>query len=442
MKRYFVILLLFLKTPSLGAGEVLTLEDALRIAAATNPSYLAALKTRESYENKQRLTRASFMPNVSTEVSYKRATANSPTGPWLSSQTSSLMSGGKEDWESFNNYSLSLSVSQTIWDFKTYYNFEGNAHSREAAAYDAAANANSLYLSVVQSYFAVVAADATATAAESTVRQMERRLETARMQVQNGIRTPVEALRAEADLASARLSLVKAENSRRTTRKALATLLGLNPATEITVDPHATIEEIPVKDVAAAVATALQESPECRSLREKIAAARLSARAARGDFYPQFKATAGVTYTGYEFDAMEYNWYVGAAMSWNLFAGFATDTQARDADTTVAILELNLRAIEQNIRYEVENAYLVLREARERQEPARAMYDAAKAALVLAEERFAQGAGTITEVSDAQASFNQAIATLIQAKSDLETAKARVRKALGLGSRSLTAGGN
>jgi len=442
MKRYLVISLFLLGIPTLRAGDVLTLEEAFRIAAATNPSYLAALKNRESYENKQRLTRAGFMPNVSTEVSYKRATANSPTGPWVSSQTSSLMSGGKEDWESFNNYTLSLSVNQTIWDFKTYYNFEGNAHAREAAAYDAAANANSLYLSVVQSYFAVVAADATTAAAESTVRQMERRLETARMQVQNGIRTPVEALRAEADLASARLSLVKAENSRRTTRKVLATLLGLNPATEIAVDPHATIEEIPVKDVAAAVATALQESPECRSLREKIAAARLSARAARGDFYPQFKATAGVTYTGYEFDAMKYNWHVGASMSWNLFAGFTTDTQASDADTTVAILELNLRAIEQNIRYEVENAYLALREARERGEPARAMYEAAKAALVLAEERFAQGAGTITEVSDAQASFNQATATLIQAKSDLETAKARVRKALGLGSRSLTSGGN
>lgn len=425
----------------LAANEVVSLQKAFEIAAANNPSYQVARRNIETYENKRRLTRAGFMPTVSSEVSYKRATANSPTGPWVSSQTSSLMSGGKEDWESFNNYSLSLTVNQTIWDFKTYYYYESNTLWRDAAAADAATSANSIYLSVVQNYFSVVAADASARAAESVVAQMERRLETARMQVQNGVRTPVEALRAEADLASARLSLVKAENARRTTRKALATVLGLDPSTDIAVDAEATVAEPPVEEVSEAVARALRESPDCRALREKIAAARLSARAARGDFYPQFKANAGVTYTGYEFDAMEYNWYVGASLSWNLFAGLATDTQARDADNNVVIYELNLRNTEQNIRYEVENAYLALREAREREAPAKALYEAAKAALALAEERFAQGVGTITEITDAQASFNQATATLIQARTDLETAKARVRKALGLGYQELTSHG-
>ncbi len=442
MKRvfFFTAAMCGLMLP-LAGQEVLSLSDALSITATRNPSYLAAQRNITTYENKRLLSRAGFMPTISSEISYKRATANSPTGPWVSSQTSSLMSGGKEDWESFDNYSLSLTVSQTIWDFKTYYYYQGNSSYRDAAAFDAATNANSLYLSVVQNYFAVVAADASARAAESVVAQMERRLETVRNQVQNGIRTPVDALRAEADLASARLSFIKAENARRTTRRALAMLLGLDPTTEITVDPHATVEETPIEDPLAAVEHALRDNPDCRALREKIAAARMNARAARGDFYPQFKALAGVSYTGYEFDAMKYNWYVGAAMSWNLFAGLATDTQARDADNTVAILELNLRTVEQNIRLEVENAYLALREAREREAPARAMYEAAKAALALAEERLAQGVATLSEISDAQASFNQATATLIQARTDLETARARVHKALGLGYQTLTASG-
>ncbi len=422
-------------------SDLVSLQQALAIAAANNPSYQIARRTIETYENKRILTRAGFMPTISSDISYKRATANSPTGPWVSSQTSSLMSGGKEDWESFNNYSLSLTVNQTIWDFKTYYYYQSNALWRDAATAEAATNANNLYLSVIQNYFAVVAADANARAAESVVAQMERRLETARTQVQNGVRTPVEALRAEAELASARLNLVKAENARRTTRKALATVLGLDPATDIAVDSDATVADPPTEEVGEAVVRALRESPDCRALREKIAAARMNARGARGDFYPQFKATAGVTYTGYEFDAMEYNWYVGASLSWNLFAGLATDTQVRDADNTVAIHEISLRNVEQNIRYEVENAYLALREARERAAPARALYDAAKSALALAEERFAQGVGTTTEITDAQASFNQATATLIQARTDLETAKARVRKALGIGYRDITANG-
>lgn len=450
MKRYlFLLLALAFFDAPIAAAELLTLDEALQSAVTANPSYLSSVKSAEASENKQLLVRAGFMPVISSELSYKRTTLNSAPIPGASSTQDLLgmfnpsalnpnatMPKDRSESDSFNNYSLSLLVTQNIWDFKTYFNYQGAAYTRSAAELDADAAVNSLYLTVVQAYYAVLAADAVLVSVRGSVAQMEKRYETATAQVENGLRTPVDKLRAEAELAAARLNLIKATNLRLNAQKALATAIGLDPAKELEIDPASSVGDAGDDDAARAVATALAQRPDTRALKEKIAAARMTARSARGDYYPQFKANAGVSYGGYEFDAFKYNWYIGAAVSWNIFAGLATQTQAKDADAAVAILELNLRALEQSIRYEVETALTALKEAREKEAPTRTMYDAAKAALDLADQRFEQGLGTITDVSDAQAFYEQASSALIQTRYDLETAKAKLKKALGLGGRS------
>ena len=450
MKRYlFLLLTLPFFNASLAAAEMLTLDEALQSAVTANPSYLSSVKSAEASENKQLLVRAGFMPIISSELSYKRTTLNSAPIPGASSfqdllgmfnpaalNPAATMPPERSETDSFNNYSLSLLVTQNIWDFKTYYNYQGAGYTRSAAELDADAAVNNLYLTVVQAYYAVLAADATLVSVRGSVAQMEKRYETATAQVDNGLRTPVDKLRAEAELASARLNLIKATNLRLNAQKALATAIGRDPADELEIDPEANVGDVGDDDAARAVAAAIAQRPDTRALKEKIAASRLTAKAARGDYYPQFKANAGVSYGGYEFDALKYNWYIGAAVSWNIFAGLATQTQAKDADAAVTILELNLRALEQSIRYEVETALTALKEARDKEAPTRTMYDAAKAALDLADQRFAQGLGTITDVSDAQAFYEQASSALIQTRYDLETAKAKLKKALGLGGRS------
>ncbi|HOW51216.1 MAG TPA: TolC family protein [bacterium] len=447
MKRYlFLLLTLPVIALPLAAAEMLTLDEALQSAVAANPTYLASVRSAEASENKQLLVRAGFMPIISSELSYKRTTLNSAGVPGASSfqdmlgmfnpsalNPAATMPKDRSESDSFNNYSLSLLVTQNIWDFKTYYNYQGAGYIRSAAELDADTAVNNLYLTVVQAYYAVLAADATLVSVRGSVAQMEKRFETAVAQVDNGLRTPVDKLRAEAELAAARLNLIKATNLRTNAVKALATAIGLDPANELEIDPAASVGDAGDDGAARAVATAIARRPDTRALKEKIAASRLTAKAARGDYYPQFKANAGVSYGGYEFDALKYNWYIGAAVSWNIFAGLATQTQAKDADAAVTILELNLRALEQSIRYEVETALTALKEARDKEAPTRTMYDAAKAALDLADQRFAQGLGTITDVSDAQAFYEQASAALIQTRYDLETAKAKLKKALGLG---------
>lgn len=449
MIRYLSLLLSTIFALPLAADELLTLDESLESAVAANPTYLAAVKSAEASDNKRLLVRAGFMPVISSELSYKRTTLNSAPVPGASSfqdmlgmfnpsalNPAATMPKDRSESDSFNNYSLSLLVTQNIWDFKTYYNYQGAGHTRSAVELDADAAVNNLYLTVVQAYFAVLAADATLVSARGSVAQMEKRLETATAQVDNGLRTPVDKLRAAADLASARLNLIKATNLRENAVKSLATAIGRDPAQELRIDPDSRVAPVDAGDAVQAASDALARRPDARALKEKIAAARRAAQAARGDYYPQFKANAGVSYGGYEFDSLKYNWYIGAAVSWNIFAGLATQTQAKEADTTVAVLELNLRALELSVRQEIESALIAVREAREREAPTRTMYDAAKAALDLADQRFEQGLGTITDVSDAQAFYEQASSALIQTRYDLEIATARLKKALGLGGRS------
>lgn len=432
-RHFWLFAILCILALPLAAGEVLTLDEAYRTALKNSPSYLSSRRSVISSDNRQLLVRAGFMPSVSSELSYKRSTLNSAPSPWLSDAVLSTMSGDKQDSDSFNNYSLSFTLSQTIWDFKTYDNYRSADHTLQSARLDAENAANSLFLSVVQAYFAVISADASVILNRESVSQMEKRFETAKAQVENGVRTPVDSLRAEADLASARLNFIKAKNTREMAVKNLAAVIGLTPDTPLEITPDATVEDVPAGDIGPLTEQALSHRPDYRSVKEKMAASRLSLAAVSGDYYPQFKANAGFSYGGYEFDALKYNWYVGASMSWNLFNGLSTTTQRKDAENSLAILELSLRSIELSIRYELEQALVALREAREKMGPVETLFRAAKSALELADQRFNQGLGTITEVSDAQVFYQQAATTRTQALCDLEVAKARVRKALGTG---------
>ncbi|MBI5527652.1 MAG: TolC family protein [Deltaproteobacteria bacterium] len=425
-----------------GAERVLTLDEAVSTALTANPQIASARDTRSAATFKVQQARAGYLPSVAAVVGYKRATANSPAPPYISSSGASAAASassslsslvvGREETTSYDNWSASVSLNQTIYDFgRTGGAHDAAAASEQAAAADIRSVEEHVAFSVIQAYFGVLAAQESVKAARETRRQMEKHLELAHAQVAAGVRTRIDVARAQSDVASANLAVLRAENALKNGRLSLESIMGSRTRGDYTVERPAAAAAPAIGDVEQAVKEALERRPEHRSLVEKVRSLEAALRAVRSGYYPSIAANGNLGYSGYELDGMVYNWVLGATATWNFFNGFATQNAAEETRANISAAQSAIRTLEIALRQEIESANLALGEARERMTPAQALLASAKETLELAEARYAAGAGNIVEISDAQAVYTQARYGLIQTEFDIEVARARLLKAVG-----------
>ncbi len=420
-------------------GRVLTLDQALSKAMAANPSITGSRESLNAAGHKVDGSWSGYLPQVVASLGYKRATANSAASPWIDlsafgaagSSFKNVLS--RESPDSYNNLSASLSASQTIWDFgRTLGTNRAAVALQDASSADVATTIQGVRLSVIQAYYGVLATREVVKAAEETKRQMEKHLSQARIQADAGVRQRIDVTRAESDLSSSDLALLRARNGAMLAKVNLdAAMGGVGDIDFEVVDPP----EPAVLDVDTdrAVQEALARRPEFQSLGSRVKAAGAGVTAARSAWFPALAATGGVAWAGYKFNDLPYNWFVGATLNWNLLSGIPANAATEEAKANQRALQESLRSLEVGIRSEVQSAVLNYREAVQRIEPAKALLESAKQTLALAEGRYAAGAGSIMEVTDAQAIWVQATSGLIGARYDLQTARARLLKAMGEG---------
>ena len=83
-------------------GEILTLQRCIKIALKNHPSINAAQQTVRIYESRIGQARAGYMPQLTFQSDYQRV------GP-------ASLSG--QDVDPYNQYSNTLNLSQTLFDF-------------------------------------------------------------------------------------------------------------------------------------------------------------------------------------------------------------------------------------------------------------------------------------------------------------------------------------
>ncbi len=413
-------------------ADVLTLDSAIRIALESNPTVAASRASGAAAGYGVDVAMTGFLPQVTGTVGYRRATQNSASFPGAGSSTL-LATGTRTSGASYDNYSATLGLQQTIWDFgRTLGPFDAARAQDRAAAAAVRSTIEDTFLQVGQAYFLAIAARETVEAAEESKRQMTEHLAAAQGRVDAGLRPRIDVTRAQADLASADLAQIQAINAERTALISLGTAMGRPGLGRVTLARPSASEPPGAEDLEASVREAMDGRPELRQLQEQIKAAEAQVVAARGGFFPTLGANAGLTYTGYKVQDLAWNWYVGASLNWGLVSSIVqANAAAKESQENVRALKANLTGLQNSIRAEVENAEVAWREARDKQAPAQALLAAARETLELAEARYAIGSGNVTEVADAQATMVQARSSVIQAELDLEVARIRLLRSLG-----------
>ena len=287
---------------------------------------------------------------------------------------------------------------------------------------------------MVLAYYTALAAQQAVETAEDVVRQMKTHLDVAREQAAAGVRQRIDVSRAESDQAQAELTMLRARNAVELARVNLNASMGVAGRAAYRVQKPAPAPDPAPSDTDADLQTALTRRPELEGVRARSRATASLIDVAAFGYWPNITLSGGLSWQDYKFqsDPFPYNWFVGLSLTWNALSPIPVGAAVREAEATQRSTLATLRSLEIGVRSEVEAARLSFDEARAKMPAANALLASATETVRLAEGRYQAGAGGIVEVTDAQTVYTQARFGLIQAEFDIETARARLQKALGL----------
>jgi outer membrane protein TolC len=161
-----------------------------------------------------------------------------------------------------------------------------------------------------------------------------------------------------------------------------------------------------------------------------VAAAEAALRQARADHAPRVTGAAGYGYGG-EDTPLKQNYSLALLLNVPVFNGYLTTEQVREEQARLLSAKYGLDALSRQVRLQVEQTALILRDSWDQIDVRRSQVGAARENLQLATGRYEAGAGDIIEMTDAQLQADQAETALVEAFFDYNAAVATLRRAIG-----------
>lgn len=416
-------------------GELtLTLEDCLRLALERNPFYLAAAEQESGARSQVHAAAARFFPSLNAQ-----GTQTLDEKP-LELIFPSLVPGQpaqRVDVDFTRDYQLSLSFSLPLFaggrlvagykqaDFNLKATRESIRQSRQQTVFN-----------VKQAFYGYLLSREFASVAQESLALAERHHENVKNLYEVGLASKFDLLRAEVQAANLRPQLIRARNSLDVAELGLKTLLGLDLERDIAVVGE--LKFTPAEpDAESAVVAALESRPELVELAYRQRMAGEMVKMARGAYLPTLALGGAYNYWADRFNFREGTWSNYYAISLNLsvslFNGFETRAQVGQARSALRQLELTRRGTVETVKFEVRQAVLNYRQARETLLSQEKNVEQAKEAVRIAELNFKEGLATGLDVSTAQVALSQAQTNYAQALYDTAVSLAQLELAMGAG---------
>lgn len=335
------------------------------------------------------------------------------------------------------NFTASLTIPVTdifLQILPTYEATEGSVraqrHQMRVQASEVALRAREAFYAYARARGALAVARAAAEAAE-----LQERLISA--MVRAGTTAHVDLVRVQAQVAGARVAVIRAEAGTRLTEVALRTLMHA-PDEEALGVAENLLEPLPEVNGSREelVQLALERRAEMLAIRELLHIQGRQIEAAEGSRWPRFAIVGNFQILNPHprifpvRDSFEPNWTITAALSWapnDLFRGESQATQIRGQS---AQAEADIRSLEDAIRIEVTQAFENLRAARAAIEAAGAGVAAADETLRVRNEQYRAGATVVTELVLAVNDRARAQLDLINAALDARVANSQLARAI------------
>lgn len=439
MKSRILAVLALVLAPAAAAAQpevpqVLTLEDALRIARANNPEYLKVLNDEDVAASNVRRAWGQLLPSVNTSMSWNLSSNTRVTGENDFGEPVRL-----DDPVTFRSSSASQGINMGLTLFDGGQNLRELSLARaEATSAEAriASQQSLLASSVTRAFYDAVQSLRLVQVEERNLQAAQARLERTEAQFEIATANQVDMLGARRSVLEAQRQLSTQRANAEKRRLLLTQQMGVSPSTEFELDTSvpevfdpSTLSE---EDL---IARARAVHPRLREAEAAVATARARSATARGTRWPTIDASFGfnrsTSRSGFEafgeVNPLNRGWGGGLSLRLPVFSGFNTSHQIEVAETAERDAIQEQRRTQLLVEQEIRAALIDLQNAYEALQLATQIAQLTDERLTMAEEQYRNGAldflqlqQLIDENLNAQRQAVDAQFTFITARATLE----------------------
>jgi outer membrane protein len=434
----------FTKELSHGA-ESMSADQVADLAVKTAPSLTKANATAEQARQAAAQAVVAVYPRLDLIAQYTRMSPPPPYGlPFSLPVTDPVTMVTTLTPVTFpkalvNQYLLQARVSYPVSDlfFQILPRYRAAQDTARARELSVRAEAYSVALQAREAFYSYARARAALLVAHSALSQRDAQLRDTESLVKAGTLARVEQMRANADVAAARVAVARALGSVAVARTALRTLLHREGEQDIAVTEDFS-QSLPAltEDKEQLLQQALRNRSELKSLETMAGVADKNERAANADKLPKLSVAGTTELANPNQRAPNFQdkwiptWEVLGLLSWSPNDFASGDARASQAAAQRAQTLADVAALEDAVRLEVSRAYEDYQAAREAMSSALTEIGASEESYRVRREQFRAGAAVATDVIIAESDLNRARLDLINASIDLRIARARLDRAV------------
>ncbi len=423
MMRICFIVVFFLVSPvfsNLFAAEVLTLEEAYRLAMTRNEQIGIAREGLSQAEKEIDRAKSFLYPRLSTDAGYLR-------------RPDPILSGGFGVLRPESQKQFNITFEQPLYTGgRATAAYRGAKLGLKGEALALNLTTENLLFQVAQAYYEALKALKNTEIEKNEVARLEAHLKDAQNRLRVGEVTKTVVLRAEAELADARARLIRAENNQAITKDQLAFLVNSDGEFDLTEPPSLALSE---RSESEWIETARDRRDDLRRQAAEIEIAKERINVAKGNFYPSLNLEA------------QYNWidpnpqsaffitndrFAIIKLSFPLFEGKIRVAELNQSKSRHRQAILQKELLSDRISVEVRRARFDLAALTAQLDVLRAQVAFARENFTLVSRQFAVGLATNIDVLDANAVLISAERQLANTTYDRETAILQLEKSSGV----------
>jgi len=395
--------------------QVLTMEDAVKIALDNQPLILAQIGDYQAQLQNIAIKLAPQLPQLSGQWNGKWD-QNPSSVRNVTVQTRSL------------NTSATVTATQLLWDFgKTLAATDAARAGAKSSAEDVEIQKQETVRLVKEAYYGLALSIRLVQVRQAQLDRALVNLRSAKGFFDVGTQPKSSVTRAEVDVANGQLDLIKAVNDVNIFRLTINQFMGIpiNTPTEILDNLAYEHVEFEPKNL---LNEAFARRPEYRQIKARYEQADYTVKEQFRNFFPNVVAQG--TYGAARPDMNEtYNY--GLTLNWSIFDGGGKIAQYKQAQAQRDAAQARVRDRELTIWQEVERAYVTVQQAEEAIGAAQKAVESADENFRLSQGRFDAGVANVIELTDAQLALTTAESNVAQALAAYRIEIARLERFLG-----------
>lgn len=404
-------------------ADKLTLDDSVRIALEHNPAVAMAAEDVRKTSADIDLSSSEGMPKLNLNSGYTR----------LDKASSAKINGQDVIMSVLNSRASDVTLTQPLDVFGIIKMGRHMASlGKVQAVYELDRVKNDTELSVKEAFFNVLRAQDAQKVVEERVAQLDAHRSDAELNYKAGNVSKFDVMRAETELANAKVDLVTAQNGLRLAKSALNNSLGrdLNTPFEL-VDPGMPqLADIKVEDC---IEAATKSRPEVKSIDTQVELSDKLITIAKRGRNPKVNLTWKINrnFTPTFIDSRASSWLATLFSFMPILDGGRTSADVAIARSDAENAKSGQRTTLLGVALDAKNAYLALQEARESIGTADKGLSLAREGVRLAQVSYRNGLVTQTDVLDAETSLVTAENYYVNATYNYHVAFAKLEQAVG-----------